>query len=394
MDFTEVIDNAKRFAGGKKDENHYDDLPVDRLHNRYTVAILVCFCIAISTYQYAGDPLECWVPAQFTSAYETFTNRLCYIQNTYHVPKHQSIPQDYNLRRERTLKYYQWINFVLLLQALFFSLPRIIWQSFNDKIGLSLENLVDAANKYESFDHDDDRSSVVQYISDCLQRYDEYVNPPKRDKSSAIQHMNHQCRLFCQARTGASLVCFYFFIKFLYIINLILQIFFLQYFLSYHDVNYLQYGLNALGALFSGFSLPESKLFPRITLCDFHIRELGERHYYTVECILVINIFIEKMYFILWLWFWLLLIITIIDSLRLIYRLFVRHSRNVFIVQHLDLIVKSRVSNEGQFRHFLRYFPMDNIFALWIIEANANTLIVAEILDELLHRKIHDGSDV
>lgn len=54
MDFTAVIDNAKRFAGGKGSENVYDDLLVDRLHNRYTVAALVCFCIAISTYQYAG----------------------------------------------------------------------------------------------------------------------------------------------------------------------------------------------------------------------------------------------------------------------------------------------------------------------------------------------------
>jgi hypothetical protein len=54
MDFTEILDTAKRFAGKNKDKNNYDDLLVDRLHNRYTVAALVCFCIAISTYQYLG----------------------------------------------------------------------------------------------------------------------------------------------------------------------------------------------------------------------------------------------------------------------------------------------------------------------------------------------------
>ena len=54
MDFTKVIVNAKRFAGKNKDADGYDDLTVDRLHNRYTVAILVCFCIALSTYQYIG----------------------------------------------------------------------------------------------------------------------------------------------------------------------------------------------------------------------------------------------------------------------------------------------------------------------------------------------------
>ena len=55
MDFTAVIENARRFAGGKNGGNSFDDLLVDRLHNRYTVAALVCFCIAISSYQYAGE---------------------------------------------------------------------------------------------------------------------------------------------------------------------------------------------------------------------------------------------------------------------------------------------------------------------------------------------------
>ncbi len=63
------------------------------------------------------------------------------------------------------MKYYQWINFILLLQALFFSIPRIIWQSFNDRIGLSLDNLVDAANKYDSFDGDKDRSTGIDHMT-------------------------------------------------------------------------------------------------------------------------------------------------------------------------------------------------------------------------------------
>ena len=44
----------KNLREENKVPSNYDDLVVDRLHNRYTVAVLVCFCIAISTYQYAG----------------------------------------------------------------------------------------------------------------------------------------------------------------------------------------------------------------------------------------------------------------------------------------------------------------------------------------------------
>ena len=211
---------------------------------------------------------------------------------------------------------------------------------------------------------------------------------------SFIQRIRYQCRLFCQARTGASLVGFYFFIKLLYISNVVLQILFLQYFLSYHNSDYLNYGINVLQTLLSGFSLPESKLFPRVTLCDFQIRELGERHYYTVECILVINIFIEKMYFLLWIWLWMLLLITIIDSLRFVYRIFIRHSRDAFIMNHLELIFQTNLSKEKQFKYFLERFPVDNTFALLIIGANSNTTIVANILYELFYQKLHDGSDV
>ncbi|CAF4153811.1 unnamed protein product, partial [Rotaria sp. Silwood2] len=394
MDFTTVINNAKRFGGKRKNRNNYDDLLVDRLHNRYTVAVLVCFCTAILTYQYIGSPIKCWVPAQFTDTYEEYTDLLCYIQNTYHIAKNQIIPQDSNVRRERTLKYYQWIHFVLLLQALFFSLPRIIWQSFNDKIGLSIGNLVNISHRYESSDVDEDQIKVINYISDCLQRYEEYVNPPNRKTLSNFEYFNHQCRLFCQARTGSSLAYFYIFIKILYIFNLIFQIIFLQYFLSYHDINYIEYGFNVFKKLLFDFSLPESKLFPRITLCDFQVRELGERHQYTVECILVINIFIEKMYFILWIWFGILLIITILDTIYLIYRIFFRHSRNIFISENLDLILTDHIKQEKEFHYFRRYFPIDNLFTLWIISSNSNSLIVGEIINELFQRKLRHGSDV
>ncbi|CAF3749670.1 unnamed protein product [Rotaria sp. Silwood1] len=342
MDFTAVIDNAKRFAGKRKRGDNYDDLLVDRLHHRYTVAILICFCIAIFTYQSIGTPLKCWVPAQFTESYEEYTDLLCYIQNTYHVGKHQLIPSDANLRRERTLKYYQWIHFVLLFQALFFSLPRIIWQSFNDKIGLSIGNLVHISNKYQTSDVNEDQIKAIKYISDCLQRYEEYVNFPKHKNLSNLKRFNYQCRLFFQARTGSFLVCFYIFIKILYIFNVIFQIIFLQYFLSYHDINYIEYGFHIFRRLLFDFTLPESKLFPRITLCDFQIRELSQYHKYTVEYMLLVD----------------------------------------------------HIAKEKEFHYFRRYFPIDNLFTLWIISANSNSLIVGEILNELFQRKLRHDSDV
>ena len=54
VDFDNIIDNAKRFAGKVDQENHFDDSLIDRLHHRYTVAAIVCFFIAMASYQYLG----------------------------------------------------------------------------------------------------------------------------------------------------------------------------------------------------------------------------------------------------------------------------------------------------------------------------------------------------
>lgn len=229
---------------------------------------------------------------------------------------------------------------------------------------------------------------MINYLSDAFQRFEEYINPIAPGRRS------RRCQLILQARTGSSLACFYIFIKSLYLLNLLVQMFFLQYFLSYHDVSYLRYGFDILRDLLMGKAFPESRLFPRITLCDFQIRELGEKHLYTIECILVINIFIEKLYFLLWMWCFVLFLLTLIDTLRLIYQIFLRHSRHMFVINHLDLLVRSPSKHENRFRYFLEYISIDHIFALYLLSANTNQVVIAEILDQLFQRHQRGQSDL
>ena len=212
--------------------------------------------------------------------------------------------------------------------------------------------------------------SVIQYTADCLQRYEEYVTGPK---SRFVVRLPH----------GLSLTCLYFFIKCLQLGNVLLQLLFLQYFLSYHQIRFIQYSWSSL-------TLSESELFPRMTLCDFQIRELGERHFYTVECLLTINIFIEKIYFFIWIWLTILFVLTLFEILRLILRLTFRHSRKRFIHENLELLLTSDLHKEILFRSF----PLDNFLALIILAANSSPLIVAEVLGELLRRKLQTNADV
>ena len=67
------------------------------------------------------------MPAQFTGSFEIYTNRLCWLQNTYYVDENQDIPDTQQERNKTMLKYYQWIHLIILLQSALFLIPRIVW---------------------------------------------------------------------------------------------------------------------------------------------------------------------------------------------------------------------------------------------------------------------------
>jgi len=217
---------------------------------------------------------------------------------------------------------------------------------------------------------------VIKFIADCLERYEEYVQSSSKDKRKSCK--------------GSSLAHFYILIKFLYMLNLSCQLIFLQYFLRYHQLTYFQYGWNMLRNIYH----PSSQIFPRLTLCDFQIRELGIQHLYTVECVLVLNLFLEKLYLLIWIWFNVLFILTIVDTIRWIYRIYFRHSRNQFIRKHIELTLEKSLTRHKQFHSFLHYFPIDNLFTLKMMSNNSSSTIVADVLYELFQRKIQHNSDV
>ena len=87
-------------------------------------------------------------------------------------------------------------------------------------------------------------------------------------------------------------MCGYILSKFLYIINAIGQLFLLNLFLG---AKFYWYGLEIIRKGFYGQEIEAIERFPRITMCQFNIRTLGDNvQPYSVQCLLPINIYNEK----------------------------------------------------------------------------------------------------
>lgn len=467
-----------------------DDSYIDRLSHRYTVAICVIFCIVVSTKQYAGDPignilsktflldyephvmmysnnenqLDCWVPAQFKASYEKYADSYCWIAGSWYTPMDKELPLNEQQRKENRIRYYQWVPFLLLFQAILCYVPRIVWRSLNVRSGLDLVNLVDAAIKYESVDKFTDREKIMSYIVKNVERYigarkSRYERLYGRKQCTSHVHLTDKqqknkavyldaknrlnsapppgfCVIFCRRfnyvmstfcfwtgkRLGNYLVVLYLFVKSLWVTNAISQLFLLNRFIGN---DYHAFGIEIIEMLLSGQEWHEMRHFPRVTYCDFKIREIGNSHDWTVQCVLRINLFNEVIYIFMWFWLCILAVFSIVDFLTWTMRIVVPSDKLRFVKRHLDIYncyvpndrdqgvgsnygdpARKQVRPDFEYvdiqkekalmREFtFKYLKDDGIFAMRILASSASDLITTEIISELWKnfRQSSDNSD-
>ena len=113
------------------------DSTIFRLHYTFTVMCLLAFSLIVTTRQYVGNPIDC---VHTKDIPEDVLNTYCWIHSTYTIPSafwkrigidvaHPGIDKTMDPDERRYHKYYQWVCFVLFLQAAFFYIPRYLWKS-------------------------------------------------------------------------------------------------------------------------------------------------------------------------------------------------------------------------------------------------------------------------
>jgi hypothetical protein len=374
-----------------------DDSFADRLSYKYTVLMLVLFAIIVTNKQFGTKHIQCWVPAQFTKNYEEYVNDICWVSNTYYIPLDQKVPKLERERRQNELRYYQWIPFILLLQAFCFYFPHIVWRSLSRRSGIDVRDIVDAAINYKSVDtatkDDKHKTELMEYIVEAI---DKYVDDPRRQADErgdriSIKRIFMTVCIFMGKYLGNYLIIVYFTTKALFITNAVCQIFLLNLFLGQE---FHLFGIQVLKRIFEGRGWDtQSRYFPKVTLCDFQIREAlhpRDSHRYTVQCVLPLNLFSQQIFTFIWFWYMMVFIVSIFDVVVWVTRFFPDKQYN-YIKRRLQLMKRDTDFNSQPpeyvkewYKEFIfGYLEPDGIFMLRLLSSNTSDFVCTEVINQL-----------
>jgi hypothetical protein len=182
----------------------------------------------------------------------------------------------------------------------------------------------------------------------------------------------------------------YLFIKTLFVINIISQFFILKDFLG---IKSDFWGAEIFSDLIYGKTWNNTGNFPRVTFCDFKIRVLGNVQERTVQCVLTINMFAEKIYLFVWWWFLLVAIVTILNFFYWIFVSFNSSNREKFVRDLLLLGDESfgEPPKEDTVKKFVKILKPDGVFVLRLMCQNAGDLITYFVLKNL-HYEIYKAN--
>ncbi|CAB3406206.1 unnamed protein product [Caenorhabditis bovis] len=305
----------------------------DRLNSRITVCILAVSSVLMMSTHFFGDPITCWTPAQFTKQWVDFVNQYCYVHGTYFAPFTEQLSFEDDERKKATIQYYQWVPYILAVQAVFFYLPRFMWKSMIAYSGYDLAGAVKYVDRFWNSIRDQDAAFKTRLA---------------RFEGQAAVYIWEGLRL-ARMKRSRDMALFYTLATVIQFINAWIQFYIINSLLD--SPTYTFWGPGLLSDILQGNDWQTTGHFPRVVHCDFNRRRTASVQLDTVLCVLTYNIYYEKLLLFLWFWFAVVAIWSTINSMAWIYRLCSTVKTQKMIENYLGTApVKAPVSDEVFFR--------------------------------------------
>ncbi|VDI59303.1 Hypothetical predicted protein [Mytilus galloprovincialis] len=365
----------------------FDDNFVDRLCHYYTIIGLFFGTILVGTAEYVGNPIECWCPAELSPDEVKYVNFVCWVQNTYYIPPFKPVPYEYEFRYSNTIFYYQWVPLILLIMAVICKFPRLVWKYMSNRCGVGIKKLVELA-KQTHLNSKEDREQKLKFVAQYIDKWCLNVRAhrsgifaPTREQAASL------CDIGCGRHHGNYLISIRIMVRIMYFAVSFGLLFFLNEFLQ-NDI-YI-YGYDVINKFLAGqdWSLNHVR-FPRVTLCDFDLRQLSNIQRYTMQCVLPVNLYNEKLFIILWFW---MTLISVMSFLNVLYTLIVapmKKPRKNFIKKYLRLNeIYEKRERDALTKKLLQKFvelhlKHDGIFLLQLMSNNVGSAVMGDIIKHL-----------
>lgn len=354
----------------------------DRLNYCYTTTLLIVCSAFVSGWSFVGSPIQCWFPAYYRGWWMEYALDYCYVQNTYFLAFTDAvkpdnyfdfashiipIPKNHTERESRQIGYYQWVPFLLAGQALMFYLPVVLWRTIAS--GFRVKTICETCSAKANMEAEG-RGKNMDIIARFLVHDHEIIEnlggPIKR------------------ALEGRIVVFAYLFVKILYAANSLFQFLLVKWVLG---ADTLFWGWTVASDLAAGREWPETGNFPRVTLCDFAVRVLGNLHRHSVQCVLMINMFNEKIFVFLWFWFAFIAAFSALNCLYWLCRTLAPGSGYRLVKIYLEKIDPQAVRGMGtknRLNDFIRCsLRADGLFLIRLIATNSGDLVTCHLISNL-----------
>ncbi|KAL5971114.1 Innexin unc-7, partial [Taenia solium] len=335
----------------------------DRLNSFYTTVILLILVSITMTNVYFLRPISCTAPSAPPSGFGSYAE-----------------------------------------SAILFYVPHLIWQALSVfTLGDNLNYLITCAQTATTSDDLATRSKLVQVCAHHLHLLSRQHTDTRQSKLSRFQRKalaSTLCASLCVfgKRLGNRTAVLYLFVKFLYVVNCLGQLFIVMRFLGPDNAS--QSCLLAFSKRLFNFASRRqewggSDLFPLQTLCPIRVPNLGVRaQLYTAICALPVNMLNEKIYLFLWVWIIAALLVSIITAGLWMLRLLSRSWGEAFLRSFLETslltssphpdregqgdlhVLQVANSREKQLKAFLkRAVGCDGNFLIRMLRLNAGDVI-------------------
>ena len=170
-----------------------------------------------------------------------------------------------------------------------FLIPRVIWTHFNVRCGINLKHCLSPQFDYRTSRYKVHHITTMLNLLARAKQHD-FTRISSSNSLNTIGFASHFrlmksfCfPLFCLDENpfhGFYLVNLFLIVKILFLLNSLLQLFFLNALLT---KNSMFYGIEVLENIFRGEYLVGSRIFPLNVYCDFNVMKIGQPTIYTVN---------------------------------------------------------------------------------------------------------------